>query len=211
MAYTECPSRYWSAAAFIALALLAGCETAPLVSPTLTGPAAAAAWEMRQAELAKLARWTAVGRIGVRSEEESWSASIVWEQDGDSFRIRLSGPLGQGLVQVAGRPGHVELRTSAKEVHTAADVDDLLRIHTGFKVPISILRHWLLGRAGPASKVDQLVLDRAGRLQTLRQAGWKLEIERYGGPAALTLPTKLNVSNETISARMVVRQWRVES
>jgi outer membrane lipoprotein LolB len=191
----------------LALLALVGCESVP---PAREVPDPAAAWSARQVALAELARWTAVGRIGVRSQDDAWSASIRWEQDGERFRLHLSGPLGQGLVRVSGEPGRVELRTAAREVHTAVDADDLLWAHTGFRVPVSILRHWVIGRTDPGHPVDALVLDPAGRPQAMRQAGWLLEIEQYAGPETLALPTKLTVSNAQVQARLVVSEWQLD-
>ena len=192
----------------LALAALFGCEVSAPIQ-RVSDPDAA--WRLRQAALAELTHWTAVGRIGISTDEEAWSASIRWEQQGDTYQIRLSGPLGQGVMQVQGRPGRAELRTADRQVHVAEDADALLRARTGFKVPLSVLRYWILGTAGPGAGVDDLVVDGAGRLQQLRQAGWVLEVERYGGPEKLALPTKLEASTEGITARVVVTRWLVSS
>lgn len=194
--------------AVVVLTLLAGCESA---APVRAVADPAAAWRAHQAELARIEHWVAVGKVGVRSGDEAWSASMRWEQDGERFRVRLSGPFGQGLVQVEGRPGHVELRTSERDVETAAHADELVRMRTGLKVPVSILRYWLLGRAEPGLAIDDLVLDAGGRLQRLRQAGWVLEVERYGDPEPVALPTKLKVENGDVQARLVVSSWKIVS
>ncbi len=196
--------------AFVALVIvvLVGCEGSVPVQQVADPDSA---WRTRQAALARLTHWTAVGRIGIRTPDDAWSASIRWNQQGDAYDIRLSGPLGQGVMQVRGGPDRVELRTADRKVHVARNVDQLLRARTGFKVPLSVLRYWIIGTAGPTTPVDALVLDPGGRLQQLRQAGWTLDVARYGGPEALTLPTKLEASTEGITARIVVSRWFISS
>ena len=63
-------------------------------------------WTEHRAVLATLVEWTAVGKLGLQSEEDSWSAGLTWRQLPDSFTIRLSGPLGQGMMELSGSSGH---------------------------------------------------------------------------------------------------------
>lgn len=183
---------------------LFGCEVVPS-DTSVADPREA--WRKRQAALANLTHWSAIGRVGVRASNDSWTASLRWTQEGEHFRIRLSGPLGQGALRLQGRPGSVQLRTSDSKTYVATDIDELLAERTGFKVPVSLLRHWMLGRAGPRIGVESLVLDSKGRLQYLKQAGWVVEVQRYGGSARLPLPVKLKVKAKGVTAVLMINRW----
>ena len=44
--------------------------------------------------------WSMDGRIGVQSSEGAWQANLYWEHDPAQDRLRISGPLNQGLVSI---------------------------------------------------------------------------------------------------------------
>ncbi|MCK5365198.1 MAG: outer membrane lipoprotein LolB, partial [Gammaproteobacteria bacterium] len=75
------------------VALFAACETTPEVVP-VDDPERV--WAEREKRLAAIEQWTAVGKLGIQSAQDSWSAGLSWRQGRDSYRLRLSGPLGQG-------------------------------------------------------------------------------------------------------------------
>jgi outer membrane lipoprotein LolB len=187
-----------------AAALMTACETTPEVVP-VDDPERV--WAARQTVLASVVEWTAVGKLGLQSAEDSWSAGLDWHQLPDSFAIRLSGPLGQGLMELSGSPGLVEMRT-ADDVYRARSAEELMQTHAGWQVPLSGLRHWILGRPDPDAPVGELELDAAGRIASLRQLGWQIRYDRYGEFDGIVLPTKLTLENARVRAKLVVRSWR---
>ena len=54
------------------------------------------------------------------------------------------------------------------------DEERLLQTESGLKLPVKGMQYWVRGITSPQYKVDQLILDNAGRPQTLYQAGWKV-------------------------------------
>lgn len=190
--------------ALVGAVSLAACETTPEVTP-VDDPRRV--WEERQAVLAAIVQWTAVGKLGIQSTEDSWSAGFSWDQRGDGFGVRLSGPLGQGLMELTGSPGRVEMRT-AEGTYRAPSAEELMRVHAGWRVPLSGLRYWMLGRPDPGAPVDALELDPAGRLAALRQLGWMIRYDRYGEFEGVQLPTKLTLENPRLRAKLVVRSWQ---
>ncbi len=185
-------------------ALFAACETTPEVVP-VDDPQRA--WAEHQARLGAIEQWTAVGKLGVQSAEDSWSAGLNWRQGRDSYRLRLSGPLGQGLMELRGRPGLVEMHTSDRGVYRARTAEELMLAHAGWQVPLSGLRYWILGRPDPQAHIVDLTLDPGGRLAELRQLGWHIRYERYGDFDGLALPIKLTLENSRMRAKLVLRSW----
>ncbi len=187
------------------MALLGACETIP---ETVAVDDPQRAWVQRQARLANIDRWTVIGKLGIRSTRDSWSAGIQWQQDRDSYSIRLSGPLGQGLMELRGAPGQVEMHTSDDDVYRAGTAEELMQAHAGWRVPLTGLRYWILGRPDPESPIRTLALDPAGRLAELHQLGWVVRFERYGEFDGETLPTRMTLENVRVRAKLVLRSWQ---
>lgn len=166
-------------------------------------------WAQRQAQLADLSNWSAYGRLAIRSEKEAWSITVHWTQRGEAYRIRFNAPLGQGSMELAGNADGVSLRTHKNEVFTAGDPETLLLDTVGWRIPLSGLRYWLIGRTEAGAPVDGLDLDVAGRLQHLEQSGWQVDYLRYGQVGSLELPTKVFLENARLSARLVVSHWEL--
>ena len=164
-------------------------------------------WAEHQARLESIDQWTVVGKLGIQSVEDSWSASLNWSQDRDSYRLRLSGPLGQGRMELRGSPGAVELRTS-DDVFRARTAEELMQRHAGWQVPLSGLRYWILGRPDPDAEVVSLQLDPGGRLAELEQLGWHIRYERYLEFDGVLLPTRLTLENTRLRAKLAIRTWR---
>jgi len=188
------------------VAVVAGCASVP-------GPAPVAdpdrAFRAREARLAAVSRWTAFGRLAIITPEDSVNVSMRWRQRGDAYEIRLTGPLGQGAVELSGDRAGVVLRTP-EETWTSPDPESLMRERLGWSVPVAGLRFWILGRSDPRSVLEALDLDAAGRPAELRQGGWKVRYLRYGEQGeALDLPTKVFLDSGQVSARMVLRRWEL--
>ena len=168
-------------------------------------------------------RWRALGKLaarttGDRNGEGNWSGSLDWRQARDDFRLRLSGPFGQGAFQVQGRPGEVELTTARGERRSAPTPEALFAQELGWDLPASSLRHWITARARPGFPVEDWTLDAAGRLSSLAQQGWRLDYEYREdssgdssrdsrGPA---LPDRITLRREEVVVRIAIRDWRVE-
>ena len=187
--------------------LLGGCESTPEVVP-VDDPQRVFA--QRLVRLAEIEQWTAVGKLGVQSSGDSWSAGILWRQNRESYSIRLSGPLGQGLMELYGSPGLVEMRTSDDGVHRARTAEELMLAHAGWRVPLSGMRHWILGRPDPEAAIIALELDPGGRLEALEQLGWVIRFQRYDEFDGIALPTRLTLENPRVRGKLVVRSWRTE-
>lgn len=185
--------------------LLVACETTPEVV-AVDDPERV--WAERLVRLASIEQWTAVGKLGIQSARDSWSAGIQWRQSPDGYTIRLSGPLGQGLMELRGAPGRVEMHTSDDSVYRARTAEELMQTHAGWRVPLTGLRYWILGRPDPQAPVAAFELDSAGRLAELRQLGWVIRFQRYGEFDGIVLPTKLSLENPRVRGKLVVRSWR---
>ena len=188
------------------LAMLSACETTPPL-PTPEGPPEQA-WRLRQQTLANFDTWFCAGRVGVNDGKEAFSASLRWQQNRDSYDIRLSGPLGQGVAQVTGTPEGVALRTSDREgTLVAPTAEALIEQSLGWPLPVSGLRFWILGITMPDTPVVSREIDRWGRLVRLEQSGWRIRYTEYARVDGVDLPSKMELEHAPFSARIAVNRW----
>ena len=171
-----------------------------------------------------LERWRATARLAARtttgggnrsgSGGGSWSGTLDWRQERDDFRLRLSGPFGQGALEVAGRPGEVELTTARGERRSARTPEALFLQELGWDLPASSLRHWITARARPGVPVEEWALDEEGRLASLAQQGWLVEYAYRGSSRTRSrrhdLPDRITLRGEGAVVRIAIRDWHVD-
>jgi len=190
----------------LALLLLAGCAAE---RPVPQNPKDAG--QSLRTQLRALRAWRADGRLVVKADGQGTPASFTWtERPDDTFRLRLSGPWGQGAARLAGGPGQASLVTGDGTRYVARDAHALLAGAYGWDIPVSALRHWLLGL--PGEEDAQFTLDRYGRLATLDWHGWHVEYRRYRQVNGLDLPAVLTAKARKRQAevRVAIDNWHLD-
>lgn len=199
---TRHANRYgYRLASLVLAAFLAGCAIPPSVAPINDH-----AWITRQAQLSRLNRWQAVGRIGIVNGQEGWHASFQWAQEETGYRIDLIGPLGQGRVLIRGESEQVSIQTQDGQQRVAPDADTLVAEALGVRLPVSGLRYWLRGVPEPGP-VTSLQSDTTGRLTRLEQNGWIIDYTDYAPAAAHELPTRIAAHRQDLSVKLVIERW----
>lgn len=166
-------------------------------------------WRERRARLLSIEQWTAFGKLALRSEGESWAATLYWRQLGDDYRIRLTGPFGGGGLEIEGDMASVELRTADNKVYTATDAEELLYQHMGWRMPLAGLRYWMLGRVEPDAPVEKVFIDVGGRVVRFNQLGWKVNYYAYRDIEELAMPRKASLENDRVTASVLISKWKL--
>lgn len=184
----------------VVMLLLAGCASQPtlVINGSLQHASESSSWQFN-------------GRFGASHADESWNGGLQWRQQGNDYLIRLSGPLGQGSIQLQGDVHQAQLTLSETQIYENADAEELLWQHTGWRIPFAGMRYWLMGMPAPDYPVTELRRDELGRLVSLRQAGWLIEIRRYVSVQGIELPRKLFLQHARFNVRLVVDQWELSS
>lgn len=165
------------------------------------------AWQVHQQQLSRLGGWSFNGRIAVRdAQNDGWSASLRWQQQGDHYDIQLSGALGQGAARIHGNGGSAVMEAAGEAPRLAPDPETLMQEQLGWHVPVRGLKYWLTGRPGPDGS-DLEIVDGAGRLSRLEQDGWEVVYSRYQQVDGVELPSKLEMNNPHLRVRLVIDQW----
>ncbi len=197
------PAR-WLLAALAAL-LLAGCATAPPVTPAPGWPSEAAA--RRAATMGDIRTWTIRGRLGVHTGREGFSAAIVWRQDGDRFDIRLFDQLGRQVAWLRGDGGQVSLTNHRGKTFRAQSAEQLMRAQLGWALPIRSLLYWVKGLPDPKLPAWREEYDDGGRLVRLEQGGWSVRIPRYLSPDERAFPALIKLRRKDFSAKLLIKHW----
>lgn len=186
--------------------LLDGCALRPAETVTVRDRA-----QIEQRLLA-LDAWRARGRIAVKSGRDGGQGDLLWEQQGEAARIRLSGPFGAGGYEIRWDAHRLGIRSRNGEferAYTGADaVEQFLIEQIGWSFPAASIRYWLLGLADPALPVER-IWGADGALATLRQDGWSVSYEGYIWHDGLALPARLTALGPGARVRLVVDRWEL--
>jgi outer membrane lipoprotein LolB len=180
----------WPAAA-LALLLLQGCVSRPAIPTDAAG--LERRWTERQTLLSSAPGFAAEGRIAVKGG--GLSGAWRWQQQGETFALRIAGPFGAAALSISGTPGAVTIRGKDIDLVTA-EPDAVLAARTGWVLPIAALRWWVLGLPAPGS-ASEVNFDAEGRAAELRQDGWQVRYTRYAEGPEPALPSRLEATAET--------------
>ena len=182
-------------AGLLTVLLVAGCATTPV--------------PRRSQSAAAITAWQLNGRVSLTRGEEGWHAGLYWQEQADTFYLKVSGPLGQGGFQLNGDARGIVLVDADGQTFVAQDVDALLVQVTGWQLPVRGLRYWIRGLPEPAAGKAQVTRDEAGQLLRLEQSGWTVNYQRYQLVDDVLLPVKLQLLHADIAVRIVVDQWEL--
>ncbi len=164
-------------------------------------------WDSNKLKLEQLHAWKLNGRIGIRLENESGSASLSWEQNGQDYVIRIIAAFGRGTVELHGNNAGVTMRDANNQVLQARDPETLLQAYLGWQVPLTGLNYWIRGIPDPAAEIRTLILDEDARIMRLLQGDWQILYTSYIQMDQLNLPRKLTLENQALKIKLTIRQW----
>ena len=148
--------------------------------------------------------WSMDGRIGVQSSEGAWQANLYWEHDPAQDRLRISGPLNQGLVSIVVQKDLIYVNEGEGVTTLSRDPDAMLRQRLGFAIPLTSLRYWVLGVSDPEKA--SVSLSDAG----FRQLGWEVVVDELTPVSGWSLPQKLRVQGAGVKLKILADTWNVK-
>lgn len=198
------PLRWWRLGGLLALTMLSpGCtlfRTEPVAPPPS---------ENAQA-LYALKAWRMEGRIGVKTTEDAWQANLFWEHEAAQDRLRISGPLSQGMVSIVVQKDLLYINEGNGVTKLSRDPDAELRERLGFAVPLASLRYWVLGV--PAPGLAYMPIQAGGDSSTgFRQAGWTVRVDNLTHLNNRALPQKLRVESDDVAVKLkiIADTWEI--
>lgn len=185
-------------------ALLVGCTGLAEREPTSAG------WKNHSEQLATLQRWTANGKLAVRTADTSESASLVWQQREQATHLLLSGPLGMGATTIDSDGQRLDIRRGDERQTLDISSPDAIVLNTGWDLPLHALTYWIKGLPAPDLPIQQIELNtHTELLQSLQQDDWEIRFEKYAEYQGYILPTRLQIQRGATHAKVVIANWQV--
>lgn len=182
------------------MALLVGCASVRKEPPAV--PAVEKA-------LYSFTAWRMEGRIGVQTGEDAWQANLFWEHDAAQDRLRVSGPLSQGMVSIVLQKDLIYINEGNGVTELSRDPEAMLKERLGFAVPLSSLRYWILGAPDPGSPHTPFHAG-DGSSQGFRQSGWTIRLEHFMTVQERMLPQKMVVQGSGVKLKIVADSWEIK-
>ena len=196
----------------LGLALLSGCASLTKEPvKTLTEPEKEQRWQAIQAQLSTLDRWQLSGRLGLKIPGQSGSLSIDWTQELKAYTLLLDGPFGQSVAQVQGDSQGVVAKVAGEKEPVFGPTPEYLMMRiTGWDLPVSYLRYWVVGLPVPDLQA-KVSLDDYGQAKSLQQQGWDVSYLSYRRAAdGIRLPNRIKVSRDNIRLTFVISHWDIK-
>jgi outer membrane lipoprotein LolB len=188
--------------------IMSSCASVQQPAQPTEAPTRTMTWEQRQQSLNHLRNWQLQGKIAVRSQKESGSATLSWSQRYQAYAISLLGPFGsQGMI-LKGQPGQVLLQTANGARYHAKSPEQLLAEKWGYHLPVSSMIYWVRGLPVPGTP-SRTMLDRYHRLTSLYQQGWNIQYLSYINRAGIDLPERLSITNASLNVKIFIYNWQI--
>lgn len=159
--------------------------------------------------------WALHAKLGIRNGEDSGSVTLHWQQQQDAYRIRVSGPFGQGNAVLTGNNEYITIERPGKAPIFSSDPETLIQDTFGWSLPINQLRYWVVGLRAPTSQASKSLLfdeqyNETGLLTQRQQHGWVLRYSRYKPIVSLDnqlLAHKVRMHQETATLTLIIKEW----
>jgi outer membrane lipoprotein LolB len=187
------------------MSVFAGCVSVPA---TKTEPSTTAQTLRAQhlQQLASIQQFSMQGRIGVQTNGKGFSGSLQWQHNNAEDNIDLYSPLGSQVASIKKTPDQVTLTDSSGKRFSAADAETLTQQTLGWKLPLTGLSDWSIGRP-TQSPIQNSTWNEQGLLTNLEQDGWKIEYDNYQQQGAYMLPGKIFLKSDQLNLKLLVEKW----
>lgn len=165
-------------------------------------------WTSTAIALEALNHWELIGKIGIRTEEDSITAAInQWKQADSSFVIDLSSTFfGLGASRLFGTPHFLTIVESGEEPLSSYNPDLLIYEALGIPLPISSLSWWIKGIPAPNTPY-KMEFNEQGQSAHLVQNQWHLSFSKHKMINNLPLPGKIKLERDNIRIILAIKKW----
>mgnify|MGYP003576789744 FL=1 len=166
-----------------------------------------------QRQLQAIGDWQLAGKLGIRTADDSGSASVKWQQQPATYQINLSGPLGQKSMIITGSPGKVRLEQTGEPPQEAKTAEALIKKTAGWTLPVAQLAYWVRGVPAPKLRITHMHQNDNGLIEQLNQGGWTISYSNYRDQifngTNMPLPGKIIAEYQDVRLTLVIRNWRL--
>lgn len=134
--------------------------------------------------------WHAQGRFAYRGEENR-NGQFDWQQQGDTFQIRLFGTFGLGSVRIEGNPSYAVITQGEDQWFSDTPELTLYQL-TGLALPLDHLADWMTGRP-----------------PELDESTWQVSYSNLQQVSAFTLPGRIDLGYSRTSLILLINSWQL--
>ena len=184
--------------------ILAACATQPITSSKT--PTDTALNQKHLATLSNIKAFALKGRLGVVTQKQGFSGGIDWQHLAITDNIDVFSPVGGKVANITKNLSGVTVTSKNNRSVSAQDAESLTETTLGFRLPLTGLSDWVLGRPS-VSQIDAANWDDSGRLTALKQDGWDISFENYAIQNGINLPSKILLKSEKVNLKLLVEKW----
>ncbi len=161
-------------------------------------------------QIASIRDFKIEGRLGVQSDKQGISGTVHWHHLKVSDEMNLYSPLGGKIAEILNDNNGVTLTTSNNQVFKAQDPEALTESTLGWRLPITKLSDWIVGRPANGA-ISNVKWDDDGKLKKFNQEGWEISYLEYKESNQVVLPSKMNIRNSKLNLRLIIDRWELSS
>jgi outer membrane lipoprotein LolB len=185
--------------------LLPACASSSL-QQAASSTASQVLYQQHLQDMAAIDAFSLQGRIGVQANGKGFSGSLHWQHTAHHDDIEMFSPLGGQVASIQKTAGQVTLTEANGKRVSAIDAETLTAEILGWRLPLSGLADWSLGRP-TRNQVLHSTWDERGFLRTLNQDGWDIEYQAYTAYNGKFLPSKISLKSEQLNLKLLVEEW----
>lgn len=181
------------------ITLLSGCATTSYQTIGIDEP---------KLTLSELDNWKINAKLGIRTAKDAQSIQMLWKQQGETYQLRLNGPLGFGSAYIIGDSNQAEIQKGAQSI--TASPQQLTKQLTGIPLPITALSWWVKGLISPNhSAATYIQRAQTGQLESFKQAGWHINILSYTQTGPYWTPKKIAGRQGELTFKLIISDWDI--
>ena len=161
------------------------------------------------AALRAVSEWQAIGRIGVVAPDQTFTASLGWQQQLHEYRLSMTALLGQFSLVLDQTDAAARLALRGRPPTQGRDAEILLREATNLTIPLRQMPAWLRGLPGSDTLASY---DDKGRVESLnytddQRRRWRADFLRYQHVDSRDMPALIVVTGNDLTIRLAIKQW----
>lgn len=169
-------------------------------------------WSQLRTQLLEQTSWQLMGKVGIRTSDESMTAAINnWTQVDDYFVVELSSTfLGLGSSRLFGNSSYLTLAEAGEEPITSNQPNELIESTLGLPLPIAFLCHWIKALPTPDAEFE-IELNPQGLPKTITQHQWHIQFSNYAPQRGIPLPGKIKLERNDTRITLAIKKWTLPS
>jgi outer membrane lipoprotein LolB len=191
----------------VTLCYLSGCALVQTQEQTASIEEAAILHEHHMVLITNIEQFSLTARLGVMTNPKGFSGRVAWQHNPEEDNIDIFSPLGGKVANIIKTNDELVLTNNKNEHISAPDAETLTEETLGFRLPLSGLSYWALGRQSNTGLVEYISWDKDGRIDALQQNGWDIQYQDYEMHEDYFLPKKIVLRTDTLIIKLIVEKW----